>query len=230
MLSNRLENNRKIYFLLNQIYHFLFSEKFSKKIKFDFDKRDRITFIRQIIKRKKYSEYLEIGCHNNEVFDKIDINKIGVDPISGGNVRGTSDDFFKMNKKSFDCIFIDGLHEYKQVKKDVLNSLKFLNKNGIIILHDCLPPSISHQRVPRTRYTWNGDVWKAIVELRTWDHVDTYTVLADQGLGIVLNQSNTNKLRLDFPSFDKLKYQFFFENYKLIMRTISYDESLKILS
>ena len=135
-----------------------------------------------------------------------------------------------MNKKNFDCIFIDGLHEYKQVRKDIINSLKFLNKNGIIILHDCLPPSISHQRVPRTRYTWNGDVWKAIVELRTWSNVDTYTVLADQGLGIIINQNNSDILKLDCSSFDKLKFQFFFENYKQIMRTISFNKSLEILS
>ena len=38
----------------------------------------------------------------------------------------TSDDFFKQNKKKYDCIFIDGLHTYKQVKNDILNSIKFM--------------------------------------------------------------------------------------------------------
>ena len=36
--------------------------------------------------------------------------KIGVDPVSGGNLRMTSDHFFKENKEKFDLIFIDGLH------------------------------------------------------------------------------------------------------------------------
>ena len=33
---------------------------------------------------------------------------------------------------------------------------------------------------------WNGDVWKAIVESRTYEDVDTYTCVADHGLGIII--------------------------------------------
>jgi len=229
MVKNKLEQERKLTFLINKVYHLIFSEKFSKKINFNFDKRNRLDLIKHVIKKNDYKNYLEIGCHNNEVFDKIEIEKIGVDPISGGNYKGTSDKFFKNNLKKFDCIFIDGLHEYSQVRKDILNSIEILNKDGIIILHDCLPPSISHQRVPRTRYTWNGDVWKAIVEARTWEHVDTYTVLSDQGLGLIKKKKNSNVLNIGNVSFKKLKYKFFYENYPKIMRIISYDKILEII-
>ena len=229
MVKNKFEEKRKLSFLINKAYHLFFSEKFSKKINFNFDKRNRLDLIKHVIKKNDYKNYLEIGCHNNEVFDKIEIEKIGVDPISGGNYKGTSDKFFKKNLKKFDCIFIDGLHEYSQVRKDILNSIEILNKDGIIILHDCLPPSISHQRVPRTRYTWNGDVWKAIVEARTWEHVDTYTVLSDQGLGLIKKEKNSNVLNIGNVSFKKLKYKFFYENYSKIMRTISYDQILEII-
>tara|TARA_X000000368_G_scaffold313718_1_gene251343 strand:+ start:27 stop:716 length:690 start_codon:yes stop_codon:yes gene_type:complete len=229
MVKNKFEEKRKLSFLINKFYHLFFSEKFSKKINFNFDNRNRLDLIKHVIKKNDYKNYLEIGCHNNEVFDKIEIEKIGVDPISGGNYRGTSDKFFKKNLKKFDCIFIDGLHEYSQVRKDILNSIEILNKDGIIILHDCLPPSISHQRVPRTRYTWNGDVWKAIVEARTWEHVDTYTVLSDQGLGLIKKEKNSNVLNIGNQSFKKLKYKFFYENYSKIMRTISYDNILEII-
>lgn len=227
MFENKLEQNRKISFFINKIYHFIFSEKFSKKINFSFDNKNRIDLINYLIDKNKYKKYLEIGCHNNQVFDKINIEKVGVDPVSGGNFKGTSDDFFKKNELNFDCIFIDGLHEYKQVKKDILNSIKFLNKNGTIILHDCLPKSISHQRVPRTRYSWNGDVWKAVVEARTWKNVDTYTVLSDQGLGIIRNKKNSDVLDLKDISFEKLKFKYFYENYPEIMRTIRYNDFLK---
>ena len=229
MVKNKFEEKRKLSFLINKAYHLFISEKFSKKINFNFDKRNRLDLIKHAIKKNDYKNYLEIGCHNNEVFDKIEIEKIGVDPISGGNYRGTSDKFFKENVKNFDCIFIDGLHEYNQTKRDILNSIEILNKDGIIILHDCLPPSISHQRVPRTRYTWNGDVWKAIVEARTWEHVDTYTVLSDQGLGLIKKKKNSNVLNIGNVSFKKLKYKFFYENYPKIMRIISYDKILEII-
>ena len=228
MPDNKLEQNRKSNFLFNKLYHLVFGEKFSKKINFKFDNKNRIELIKYMIENKNYKKYLEIGCHNDEVFNKISIEKIGVDPVSGGNFRGTSDEFFKKNKSNFDCIFIDGLHEYKQVKRDILNSIKFLENDGIIILHDCLPPSIDHQRVPRTRYTWNGDVWKAIAEVRTWSHVDTYTILSDQGLGIIQKKYNSDILNLKITNFDKLSYKFFYENYPILMRTIYFEEFIKI--
>ena len=104
---------------------------------------------------------MEIGCDDNYSFSQIEVEKkIGVDPYSGGNYKGTSDEFFLRNSECFDCIFIDGLHEYDQVYKDIINSLKFLNEGGIILLHDCLPPSIHQQAVPRYKRTWNGDVGK----------------------------------------------------------------------
>jgi len=228
MPDNKLEQNRKSNFLFNKLYHIVFGEKFSKKINFKFDNKNRVELIKYMIENKNYKKYLEIGCHNDEVFNKISIEKIGVDPVSGGNFRGTSDEFFKKNKSNFDCIFIDGLHEYKQVKRDILNSIKFLENDGIIILHDCLPPSIDRQRVPRTRYTWNGDVWKAIVEVRTWSHVDTYTILSDQGLGIIQKKYNSDILNLKITNFDKLSYKFFYENYPILMRTIYFEEFIKI--
>jgi len=225
-LKNYLEEKRKLNFFFNKIYHFLFGEKFSKKIKFSFDKRNRLDLINYVIKKNNYKRYLEIGCHLDEIFEKINISKIGVDPVSGGTFRGTSDEFFSRNKDMFDCVFIDGLHTYDQVLKDVKNSLKFLDNNGIIILHDCLPISINHQRVPRTRYTWNGDVWKAIVELRTHKNLEVFTVEADQGLGVIKKKNNSDILILEDVDFIKLSFKFYYNNNKKIMQTFSFDKIL----
>ena len=46
----------------------------------------------------------------------------------------TSDEFFKNNKDQFDLIFIDGLHHYNQVKKDIINSVEVLKDGGIILM------------------------------------------------------------------------------------------------
>ena len=41
-------------------------------------------------------------------------------------------------KKKFDLIYVDGAHDKKSVKKDAINSFKYLNNNGIIIFDDFL--------------------------------------------------------------------------------------------
>ena len=50
--------------------------------------------------------------------------------------RKTSDDFFLTNEYFFDLIYIDGNHLFEFVKRDILNSLKFITEDGIIVLDD----------------------------------------------------------------------------------------------
>ena len=210
-------------FFFSKIYHLLFKEKFKKKLFFNFpEKISRLDLIKRAITKNNYQSYLEIGCDDDKIFNSINIKKIGVDPFSGGNFRGTSDEFLLHNKNKFDCIFIDGLHIYKQVKKDILNSIDCLNENGIIILHDCLPQTISAQAVPRYRYLWNGDVWKAVVEARTWCHVNTVTILIDQGVSIIKKSKNTDILKIKVKNFESMKFEDFYNNHKEYMRIVNY--------
>lgn len=212
-------------FLFSKVYHLLFKEKFNKKLVFNFpEKVSRLDLIKRAITKNNYQAYLEIGCDDDKIFNSINIKKIGVDPFSGGNFRGTSDEFFLQNENKFDCIFIDGLHIYEQVKKDILNSIDCLNANGIIILHDCLPQTISAQAVPRYRYLWNGDVWKAVVEARTWNQVNTVTVLIDQGVSIIKKNKNTDILKIKIQNFKKLKFKDFYNNHKKYMRIVNYGD------
>ena len=212
---------RKKYQIAN-IYNSIFKENFKKKLNFDWVKYpERYDIIKKIIEKKKYSSYLEIGCFEDETFNKINIDKkVGVDPNSGGNVRLTSDNFFKINKDTFDIIFIDGLHTFEQVKKDITNSLNILNKNGVLLLHDCLPQKIRDQASPRAHEHWNGDVWKAIVECRTQKDIDTYTCFADQGIGVIFKRPNHNILNLNYKNFKKIKFKDYYYNYKEYMNLI----------
>ena len=139
----------------------------------------------------------------------------------------TSDNFFINNKKNFDIVFIDGLHHYEQVKKDITNSLNFLNQDGIILVHDCLPTSISKQAVPRYRMSWNGDVWKAIVDLRQDENLQIYTLEIDQGIGVIKKIKNQNKLSLNKP-VNSLKFKDFYYNYNEYMNLINLDMFKKI--
>ena len=224
-----MEKLNKFTKIFRKIYYKLFIENFKGKLNYNFTENFyRWDLIEYLIKKNNYKNYLEIGCDKNQLFSKVNIdNKIGVDPVSGGNVRKTSDDFFKKNKSNFDIVFIDGLHTYEQVKKDILNSVNCLLDEGIILVHDCMPDSLGKQAVPRYKMQWNGDVWKAIVDLRQQENLEIYTCEIDQGIGVISKKKNTSILKLDKP-INKLKFKDYFNNYKEYMRVISLEEFKKI--
>ena len=226
----RLQGSRNV-LKLNYLIEKYFKDKKLGNIGLDFStKPKRQHIVQEIINLKKYNSYLEIGTFKDELFSKIICKKkVGVDPVSGGTIRKTSDEFFSINNDRFDCIFIDGLHYYHQVRKDILNSLETLNENGIILLHDCLPNNHYEQAVPRCQMTWNGDVWKAIVECRTKEIIDTYTCNADFGIGVILKRKNRKILNLGKQNFSKLKFEDYFYNYKNYMNIIEFDELIKII-
>ena len=217
--------------LIKRFFYYFYGEKFFKRLDYSWaTSPTRSEIIQKIINKKKYESYLELGCDKDSNFSKIKIkNKIGVDPKLGGTLKMTSDEFFENNKIYFDCIFIDALHIYEQVRKDILNSVKFLNVHGIIIIHDCLPKKIWNQIVPQIYGHWNGDVWKAIVEARTMKDIDTYTCKADHGLGIILKRPNKNLLSLDTNDFKKLKFKDYYINHKKFMNLIEATDLEKIL-
>jgi len=97
-----MENLNPIKLFFNRIYYFLFIERFNKKLSFNFPKDIfRWDLIQFLINKYDYSTYLEIGCDKDQSFSKIKIShKVGVDPISGGTIRKTSDEFFKIIKKN----------------------------------------------------------------------------------------------------------------------------------
>ena len=226
----RLKNSSKVLKIFYYYHNFIHDKKLGS-LGFDFNKKKtRFDIVQNIIEIKNYKKYLEIGCENDELFKHINCEKkVGVDPVSGGTVRKTSDQFFSNNTDFFDCIFIDGLHEYKQVKRDILNSLKFLNKGGIILVHDCLPNDYFEQAVPRCQWTWNGDVWKAIVDLRRSKDIDVYTCYADHGIGVIIKRPNRNIIEIPNKDPGSLKFEDYFHNHKNLMNIIEYENLIEII-
>jgi hypothetical protein len=80
--------------------------------------------------------------HNDISFIKVFENfKKNLNILQKSNInffKTTSDNFFKNNKNVYNLIYLDGSHEYSQVKKDFVNSLNCLEKNGYIICDDFL--------------------------------------------------------------------------------------------
>jgi len=148
---------------------------------------NRIAVVNLLLNRFQNPSYLEIGCASDALFNSVPTeHKIGVDPSSGGNVRETSDDFFKANSKKFDVVFIDGLHTYEQVRRDIINSINTLNEGGWIALHDMLPRNWIEHHVPIiSQGAWTGDVWKVAFELIQTEGIEFKILEIDHGVGVI---------------------------------------------
>ena len=119
--------------------------------------------------------YLEIGVAAGENLAQI-IAPIrqSVDPYADSTYQTTSDEFFDrgLGLDRYDLIFVDGLHEEDQCRRDLEHALARLSDRGWIVAHDANPPTEWHQR-PLEQFEpgsdWNGTVWKALIRFRR-DH------------------------------------------------------------
>jgi len=180
---------------------------------------NRIKAVQQALDGRVKPVYLEIGVSHGAAFRRITADKkIAVDPAFKLSARSrrlaeakarathyfetTSDAFFAnerafLEQHSIDVALIDGLHSYRQVVRDVENTLRYLRDDGVIVLHDCNPAHASIA-CPATSYAdfraqnhwwdilWSGDVWKAIVHLRsTRDDLRIAVLNCDFGVGLV---------------------------------------------
>lgn len=134
---------------------------------------------------RRPSVYLEIGVSSGKslALAGAETVAIGIDPVTAvpGNLvfispensprlfNMTSDQFFEsidprvvMGKPCFDMAFIDGLHLFEQVLRDLINLEKYAHPDSIIFIHDCLPVNAAVAERVRQSVFWIGDVWKII--------------------------------------------------------------------
>jgi hypothetical protein len=160
--------------------------------RFDYDwaaiPYNRISLVNLLLAGRPGGDYLEIGCAGNELFDSVmAARKVGVDPARGGTHRQTSDDFFATwDGGLFDVIFIDGLHLYDQVRRDLVNALKWLKPGGWIAMHDMLPRDWLEEHVPQIQTRgWTGDGWKTAFEIAASPGLDFRLIAVDHGVAVV---------------------------------------------
>ncbi len=162
---------------------------------------NRFAVVNILLSKFQNPSYLEIGCAADDLFNSVPVpveKKVGVDPFSGGTVRNTSDDFFQVNEMQFDVVFIDGLHTYEQVRRDVINSIISLNAGGWIAIHDMLPRNWIEQHNPCiSQGAWTGDVWKVAFELIQTEGIEFKILKIDCGVGVI----KVNKQRAELKDF-----------------------------
>lgn len=163
----------------------------------------RTDIIKHLIKKFSYTSYLEIGVKYGENFSLIECPiKHGVDPAK--NYQGlthhmTSDDFFANHcDRKYDIVFIDGHHDSDYVCRDLNNSLKALNQNGTIVMHDCCGEkkewSVKMKYVTPNLIAWNGDGFKVIhAAVKNNSHdLSSCVVDVDHGVGIIRKNTDAS--------------------------------------
>ena len=131
----------------------------------------------------------------------------------------TSDDLFRDDapglfaKRKINLALIDGMHEYHYALRDIENTLSYGASDVVIVVHDCNPQkredAISFQQWKDRRFsgTWNGDVWKAILHLRSLRHdLDVFVLDCDHGLGIITKRAP--QIPLSYSEADILRFHF----------------------
>jgi hypothetical protein len=193
---------------------------------------NRIELINRLIAHLGGSScrYLEIGCQRNACFDSVMADvKIGVDPIKGGTHRMTSDEFFAQNEEIFDVIFIDGLHEFHQSRRDAMNGLARLRQGGFMLLHDLLPNSWAQEHVPRLSRVWTGDVWKTALELASTHGLTYRTVTIDHGVGIARKDAHSITYADRYTELDKARFADYLR-LRANMNLCSFNEALSLFT
>lgn len=164
-----------------------------------------------LVEKYKLKSYLEIGVQNPaNNFNKINAKyKIAVDPCfkaifengDGTNMYygWTSDLYFEKHSGPFDLIFIDGLHTAEQVQRDFENSLRCLNDNGFIVIHDVLPENEAGTLVPRVQKQWWGDVYKWAMNIGQYAGIDYKTFDIDNGCMLVWKKQNAAPVKNIWP-------------------------------
>ena len=199
---------------------------------------DRVILIRQLIKQGR-KNYLEIGVKNGHAFFRVkSTTKVAVDPeFKFDNLRKIgktfanpynlfnkyypekSDDFFRLHgddlykNRKLDLSLVDGMHEYHFALRDAENVLKYLNDDGVIVMHDCNPQShgaaatFEEWLKNEEQHNWNGDVWKAIVHLRSFrKDINVFVADCDHGLGIITKRPPENTLNFTEEEINSFTY------------------------
>jgi hypothetical protein len=124
--------------------------------------------------------YVEIGVDAGRTLNlaRPPTLAIGVDPAApaGGSFAAEtrlaaleSDVFFRSGRaevelagRPIDLAFVDGLHHFEQVLRDLAHVERRARPDSVVLLHDCLPLDAATSSRERRTGFWSGDVWKVL--------------------------------------------------------------------
>ncbi len=152
--------------------------------------------------------YLEIGVHTGGTFARVQVaERTAVDPAFPFPISDhedevtsfaemTSDEFFSglPAAKTYDLIFIDGLHTFEQAYRDLCNSILHSHPGTVILLDDTVPSDVySALRDPEQAFAfraaagpdggvaWHGDTFKVVFAVHDFHLALDYRTIMGSG-------------------------------------------------
>jgi hypothetical protein len=151
--------------------------------------------------------YLEIGVSKGATFLQVDVpHRTGVDPALAVDpaleidattvlVERSSDAFFADLEpdRTFDLVFIDGLHTFDQTYRDLCNALAHAHVRTAILIDDTVPSdpwsalpnldrSMRMRRLAKAPGSpWHGDVYKVVAAIHSFHPSLDYRTIVGSG-------------------------------------------------
>ncbi len=150
-----------------------------------------VRFLSHAARVAEAERYLEIGTNSGRSLAAVSCSAVAIDPqfrlsfqVADGKdlcllYRMTSDAYFRRFDPRdalggpIDLAFLDGMHRFEFLLRDFMHVEKVMRRNGVVFLHDCLPPTadMTARRFvgsnhPEFTGFWTGDVWKTADILR----------------------------------------------------------------
>jgi hypothetical protein len=186
---------------------------------------DRYEIIQKALNACGGPDYVEIGVDSGQTFSKVSApRKHAVDPafkydweeVKNENEEFfvmTSDEYFENHADKIDgVVYVDGYHSYDQALRDIENALSIASPRSIILVDDVSPRNESDARTLKPGEdpgNWTGDVWKAIVHIRTTrPDLKVKTMLKYPGLSYIIFGKPDSMLDIDLVELAAAGYEY----------------------
>ncbi|WP_299786874.1 glycosyltransferase [uncultured Marivita sp.] len=187
-----------------------------------------LAFFDRLHQTVKPDWYLEIGTQTGASLAFSTAKSIAVDPVfrlrqdvvgqkpALYSFQETSDAFFEAGRlkqlgAKIDLAFLDGMHLFEYLLRDFIGTEKHASKDGLILLHDCLPWNVAmtaRQRGQAETSSWTGDVWKLVPILQKYRPDLTLEIVDAAPTGLVIVTGLNPASRVLEKNYDAILEEF----------------------
>ena len=194
--------------------------------------------INRLGEKYNYKNYLEISTRGTgHSFDKVKLeNKdcLNYSVSIYKDIKNRDHDIVCLNydqhlerlkNQKFDIILVDSYHTVEHTLRDLETALQLVSDKGIIVVHDCNPPS-ENLIGEFTWGCWSGQSYEAFILFRqNYPEMETFVIEVDYGCGIVRpNKKQNNDIPIDIDLSRLKEWNYFYPNRQQFLNLITVND------